>query len=118
MKLAFIVQRYGTEILGGSEYHCRLIAERVAQRLGLPVFNTGLAGEAGWVETDGHGTLIAHESSFVNPNRNKGGKAEVERLLLDTMGAQKIIWAPGIKGADITDYTLTRWRASSSRGKS
>lgn len=82
------------------------IAERVAQRLGLPVFNTGLAGEAGWVETDGHGTLIAHESSFVNPNRNEGGKAEVERLLLDTMGAQKISWAPGIKGADITDYHI------------
>ena len=82
------------------------IAERLAQRLGLPVFNTGLAGEAGWVETDGHGTLIAHESSFVNPNRNEGGKAEVERLLLDTMGAQKISWAPGIKGSDITDYHI------------
>jgi agmatine deiminase len=82
------------------------IAARVAERLGLPVFDVGLVGEAGGVETDGHGTLIAHESSWVNRNRNKGSKAEVEAMLLDTMGAEKMIWAPGIKGADITDYHI------------
>ena len=79
------------------------IAAAVAKRLGLPLLATGLVGEQGGIEHDGDGTLLAHASCWVNSNRNKGSAAALGSLLNAALGGQKIIWAPGIKGADITD---------------
>jgi len=40
VKIGIVVQRYGTEILGGSEYHCRLIAERLSERHEVEILTT------------------------------------------------------------------------------
>jgi agmatine deiminase len=83
-----------------------LIAERVAERLGLPLLDTGLVGEQGGVEHDGAGTLLAHASCWANPNRNNLSEDEIGKRLLAALGGEKMIWAPGIAGKDITDYHI------------
>src|SRR5512140_1638259 len=40
MKLACVIHRYGADIAGGSEAHCRLIAERLAVRHDVTVLTS------------------------------------------------------------------------------
>jgi agmatine deiminase len=83
------------------------IAANVAERLGLDLIPSGLLGEGGGVEQDGHGLLMAHESSWVNDNRNPGlSRDDIEARLLTAYGADRMIWSGGVWGEDITDYHI------------
>lgn len=85
----------------------RHVASRIAERLGLKRLPGSLIGEGGSTEQDGHGLLMAHESSWVIRNRNPGlNRVQIEKELLNAYGATQMIWAPGVKGLDITDYHI------------
>ena len=94
---------------GGKQVHKRdgNIANQIAERLNVPIMASGVTGEAGGVEHDGHGLLMAHESSWVNKNRNPGmSRDDIEQKLLQAYGAERMIWSPGVWGEDITDYHI------------
>lgn len=80
------------------------LAGIVADHVGVELIESGLVGEGGGLEVDGHGTVMAAESSWVNPNRNPGrGREEIEEALLSLLGADRMIWVDGLAGEDITD---------------
>lgn len=80
------------------------LAAVVAQHVGVELLEFGLVGEGGAVEVDGTGTVLAAESCWVNDNRNPGkGRDEIEAAILQMLGAERMIWVDGLRGADITD---------------
>ncbi|CAI0803231.1 agmatine deiminase family protein [Serratia proteamaculans] len=85
-------------------YDARLAAFEASHYGVANIWRSGLVGEGGGIEVDGHGTGIMTESSWVNKNRNPGwSRDRVEQELKEMLGLRKIIWLPGIKGKDITD---------------
>jgi glycosyltransferase involved in cell wall biosynthesis len=48
VKLAFVVQRYGAEIAGGSEAHCRQLAQRLAARHEITVLTSCAIDYVSW----------------------------------------------------------------------
>ena len=58
MKIACIVQRYGADITGGSEAHCREIAERLATRHDVSVLTSCARDYVTWANAHPAGISV------------------------------------------------------------
>jgi agmatine deiminase len=89
------------------------VARQVLAHLGVHRFVAPFVAEGGALELNGAGTVMATESSIINPNRNPGKtKATLTKEICSNLGAKKMLWLPGLKGHDITDDhidSLARW---------
>jgi glycosyltransferase involved in cell wall biosynthesis len=73
-RLAFVIQRYGREVLGGAEEHCRQIVERLAPRFGVEVFTTCARDYLTWADAYPPGTcrvdgIAVHRFPVARPRR-------------------------------------------------
>ena len=80
------------------------LAERLCEKLGLPLYRSPLFFEGGGLHVDGEGTVLTTESCILNENRNPGlTKREAEQELCRALGASKVIWLPGeLSPGDVT----------------
>ena len=61
VRLAFVIQRYGLEVNGGAEMHCRLLAERLARRHQVEVFATRALDYLEWRNHYPEGTALVNQ---------------------------------------------------------
>jgi agmatine deiminase len=74
----------------------------VARSTGLRVFEPGVVLEGGSIDVNGMGTLLTTEQCLLNKNRNPQlGKAQLEGLLHDYLGVERVVWlGEGVAGDD------------------
>ncbi|HEX7070882.1 MAG TPA: agmatine deiminase family protein [Rhodothermales bacterium] len=90
-------------------------SERMAEALGVPVFEHEVILEGGSIDVNGAGALLTTESCLLNPNRNPDlGRVDIERLLRSRFGVDQVIWlGDGISGDDTDGHVddITRFVA-------
>ena len=91
MKLAFVVQRYGADIAGGSEMHCRQLAERLSSRHDITVLTTCARDYVTWENAYPPGTSIENgvrvQRFPVGHRRNLKTFADLSDEVFDDLGS-------------------------------
>lgn len=69
------------------------VAAKVLEIEGADRYRAPIVLEGGAIHVDGEGTVLTTEECLLNPNRNPElSKEQIERVLLDHLGAEKVVW--------------------------
>lgn len=80
------------------------VAAKVLEIEGDDRYRAPIVLEGGAIHVDGEGTVLTTEECLLNPNRNPGlSKEQIERVLLDYLGAEKVVWLGAGVFEDETD---------------
>ena len=88
MKLACVIQRFGAEVTGGSERHCRVIAEQLASHHDVTVLTSCAQDYVTWRNVYPAGASRAGSVNVlrfpVARERNLGRLADISRIVFTT----------------------------------
>ena len=80
------------------------VAAKVLEIEGDDRYRAPIVLEGGAIHVDGEGTVLTTEECLLNPNRNPGlSREQIERVLLDYLGAEKVVWLGAGVFEDETD---------------
>jgi agmatine deiminase len=80
------------------------VAAKVLEIEGADRYRAPIVLEGGAIHVDGEGTVLTTEECLLNPNRNPGhSREQIERILLDYLGAAKVVWLGAGVFEDETD---------------
>ncbi|HEU4707084.1 MAG TPA: agmatine deiminase [Solirubrobacterales bacterium] len=80
------------------------VAAKVLEIEGDDRYRAPIVLEGGAIHVDGEGTVLTTEECLLNHNRNPElSREEIERVLLDYLGAEKVVWLGAGVFADETD---------------
>jgi agmatine deiminase len=72
-----------------------IVGSKIAELERVTYWTSDLILEGGSIDVDGEGTLLTTEECLLNPNRNPDrSRAEIEQVLGDHLGVDKVIWLP------------------------
>jgi glycosyltransferase involved in cell wall biosynthesis len=98
MKLAFVVQRYGLEINGGAELHCRWVAEHMKKYAEVEVLTTKAADYITWKNHYGrdeemlNGVLVRRFPVVRPRNAERFGRLQNELLRGEHKEMEELSW--------------------------